>query len=122
MNAGLRSSEHIVDMTAVDAFHPLAIPGLRGGSATITVDIVRVLDLYIGEVTVSDPRGPLPTLTQGLSQAGVGVGEKLPYAIGQLANLFAGQGLRPTELVSFIIAPPATIWRAVGVQLGQRRK
>jgi hypothetical protein len=39
----------------------ITIPGLSGGSATVKVDIVRVLSLYIGTVTISDPSAHLST-------------------------------------------------------------
>ena len=35
--------------------------GAKGGTATITIDVVRVLGLYIGQITVRDPSEHLDT-------------------------------------------------------------
>ena len=39
----------------------ITIPGLDGGSATVTVNVVRILGLYAGTVKVSDPSAAIDT-------------------------------------------------------------
>jgi len=73
------------------------IPGLRGGSATITMDIVRVFGLYIGAVRVSDPGAHLNTTTIVLSIT------LTRTPTGQLTGTASGlMGLRPCS-VSFTV-------------------
>ena len=71
----------------------LTIPGATGGTATISVDIARVLGLYIGVVTFSDPEAHLSTVAVVLSAT------LTRTATGQLTGTASGlYSLRPYTL------------------------
>jgi hypothetical protein len=71
----------------------LTIPGVTGGTATVSVDIARVFGLYIGVVTFSDPEAHLGTVAVVLSAT------LTRTATGQLTGTASGlYSLRPYTL------------------------
>jgi hypothetical protein len=73
------------------------IPGLDGGSATITAEIFRVKGIYIGLITVSDPKAALNTtsvvLSTSLTRTATGL------AAGTATGLYHGRAY----LLSFTV-------------------
>ena len=54
--------------TIISVTGKFIIPGLKGGSAMVSVTIVRIFGFYIGRVTVSDPSAHLNTTALVLSR------------------------------------------------------
>ena len=80
--------------TPVAVSGTVSIPGVRGGSATATISVIRIFGIYVGTVHVVDPGAGLDTtaivLTPSLTRVGVrGVSGS---AIGPMAQ---GRDVRP---------------------------